>query len=141
MGRLLFIFLVGLVSFCSFLPVGWTTETTFYTGTASKSHWFERYFTTNRAGDVTLRITWKPKPGVKYNMELRHLTVPGDLFSYDKWCNVWSDRTSIPPPPPGDWSCTIPNGPTGGQYYIQFRPYAGSGQSVDVLAEVTAETD
>lgn len=116
----------------------WATEITTYSGSATAQHPFHVSFTTLRDGDVTANVQWVPKNGQQYVLHLKRLANPNDTFSYTHICIVDSTQTNPSAPPPGNWTCTEPNGPAG-FWTVDFRPT--SGKVSNVLVTVTAETD
>lgn len=117
----------------------WATEIQTFQGTASHNSPLRAEFTTFRDGDVIARVQWTPKNGVNYVLLLKRLADPNDTFSYTHLCDIHTTQTHTPPPPPGDWTCVIPNGPAG-FYTAEFRPTNGASVK-NVLMTVTAETD
>ena len=117
---------------------GWATEISTFSGSASSNNPFHVAFTTYRDGNVTARAQWVPKNGQEYVLHLKRLADPNDTFSYTHICQVYTAQTNPAPPPPGDWACTIPNGPAG-FWTVDFRPT--SGKVSNVVVTVTAETD
>lgn len=116
----------------------WATEVSTFTGSATGSHPFHVSFTTLRDGDVVARVQWTPKAGNEYTLQLKRLSDPNDTFSYTHICQVYTAQTNPAPPPAGDWTCIIPDGPSG-FYTVDFFPEQGKVNNV--LVTVTAETD
>lgn len=121
-----------------FALVVWATEIRTYTGSATFNNPLHVSFTTLRDGNVIARVQWVPKQGTQYALQLKRLADPNDTFSYTHLCQVYTGQTAPMPPPPGDWSCTIINGPAG-FYSVDFFPT--SGKTNNVVITVTAETD
>lgn len=118
--------------------VVWATEIRTFTGSATNQHPFHVLITTLRDGTVTANAQWVPKNGQEYVMFLKRLTDPNDPFSYTHICIVDSVQTNPPAPPPGNWTCSIANGPAG-FWTVDFRPV--SGKVSNVVVTTTAETD
>lgn len=116
----------------------WATEISIVSGSATSNNPFHVAFTTHRDGNVTARAQWVLKNGQEYVLHLKRLADPNDTFSYTHLCQVYTAQTNPVPPPPGDWVCTIPNGPAG-FWTVDFRPT--SGKVSNVVVTVTAETD
>lgn len=116
----------------------WATEIRTYTGSATNQHPFHVSFTTLRDGDVTVNAQWVPKNGQNHVLHLKRLADPNDTFSYTHLCQVYTEQTNPAPPPPGNWTCSIANGPAG-FWTVDFRPT--SGKVGNVVVTVTAETD
>jgi hypothetical protein len=114
----------------------WATEIQVFTGSASSNNPLHVSLTTLRDGDVSVRAQWVPKSGTSYVLHLKRLADPNDTFSYTHICQVYTEQSNEPPP--GDWTCTIPNGPSG-FYTVDFRPTTG--KTNNVVLTVTAETD
>lgn len=116
----------------------WATEIRTFSGSATAQHPFHVLITTLRDGDVTANAQWVPKNGQQYVLHLKRLTDPNDPFSYTHICIVDSTQTNPPAPPPGNWTCTEPNGPAG-FWTVDFRPT--SGKVGNVVVTTIAETD
>lgn len=121
-----------------FVLTVWATEIRTYTGSATAQHPFHVSFTTLHDGDVTANAQWVPKNGQAYVLHLKRLADPNDPFSYTHLCQVYTEQTNPAPPPPGNWTCSIADGPAG-FWTVDFRPT--SGKVSNVVVTVTAETD